>query len=301
MRRIYIDYNASTPIDPVVAAAMRPFLEDYYGNPSSGHWTSIEAKAALVVRPERAAMAGQPMGGAQPTDELAVSYARWRSRRLGRITDALERQLLFELVGPVEGKTLLDVGCGDGALASEFARRGAIVTGLDTDPAMIAAARRRAEAEAVPLRFVAGQAEKLPFENSSFDHVLAVTVLCFIRNAEQPIAEMARVLKPGGRLVIGELGRWSLWTAQRRIRGWMGNRTWRAAAFRTARDLRSLAEAAGLNVVAIHGAAYYPPCGYAAELFAPFDLWLGRQTIFGSAFIAVLAVKPADDHDRSGK
>jgi cysteine desulfurase len=47
MRRIYLDYNASTPIDPAVAAAMRPFLEDQYGNPSSGHWAAGGAKAAL--------------------------------------------------------------------------------------------------------------------------------------------------------------------------------------------------------------------------------------------------------------
>jgi cysteine desulfurase len=47
VRHIYLDYNASTPIDPAVAAAMRPFLEGHYGNPSSGHWASIEAKAAL--------------------------------------------------------------------------------------------------------------------------------------------------------------------------------------------------------------------------------------------------------------
>jgi len=47
MARIYLDYNASTPIDPAVAAAMRPLLEDAYGNPSSGHWASVSAKAAL--------------------------------------------------------------------------------------------------------------------------------------------------------------------------------------------------------------------------------------------------------------
>jgi cysteine desulfurase len=44
---IYLDYNASTPIDPAVAAVMMPFLADHFGNPSSGHWASIEAKAAL--------------------------------------------------------------------------------------------------------------------------------------------------------------------------------------------------------------------------------------------------------------
>jgi cysteine desulfurase len=46
-RRIYLDYNASTPIDPAAAAAMRPFIEGHYGNPSSGHWASVGAKAAL--------------------------------------------------------------------------------------------------------------------------------------------------------------------------------------------------------------------------------------------------------------
>jgi cysteine desulfurase len=45
--RIYLDHNASTPIDPEVAAAMRPFLDDHYGNPSSGHWASTTAKMAL--------------------------------------------------------------------------------------------------------------------------------------------------------------------------------------------------------------------------------------------------------------
>lgn len=47
MAPIYLDYNASTPIDATVAAAMRPFLEEAFGNPSSGHWASTPAKAAL--------------------------------------------------------------------------------------------------------------------------------------------------------------------------------------------------------------------------------------------------------------
>jgi cysteine desulfurase len=47
--RIYMDYNASTPVDPAVADAMRPFIEDHYGNPSSGHWAATTAKATLDV------------------------------------------------------------------------------------------------------------------------------------------------------------------------------------------------------------------------------------------------------------
>jgi cysteine desulfurase len=56
---IYLDYNASTPIDPMVAAAMRPFLEGAFGNPSSGHWASAPAKTALEdARGQVAALLG---------------------------------------------------------------------------------------------------------------------------------------------------------------------------------------------------------------------------------------------------
>ena len=65
------------------------------------------------------------------TAGLTKSYARWRSSRLGQVTDALQRQLLSEMLSSVDRKTLLDVGCGDGNLALELARRGAIATGLD--------------------------------------------------------------------------------------------------------------------------------------------------------------------------
>ncbi len=150
------------------------------------------------------------MGSAPATAGLSESYARWRSGSLGQITDRLEQQLLFQLVGPVAGQRLLDVGCGDGALASELARRGAIVTALDADPAMLAAVRQRSEIEDTLLHLVEGQAQRLPFDNAAFERVVAVTTLCFVRDAKQAVMEMARVLKPGGRLVVGELGRLEL-------------------------------------------------------------------------------------------
>ncbi len=59
MRRIYFDYNASTPVDPAVARAMAPFLDDHYGNPSSGHWASTGAKAGIeTARGQTAALFG---------------------------------------------------------------------------------------------------------------------------------------------------------------------------------------------------------------------------------------------------
>ena len=201
-------------------------------------------------------------------------------------------QLLFELIDRVAGKTLLDVGCGDGELAFEMVRRGGIVTGLDADRAMIAATRRRAELTPTPIQLIEGQVENLPFEEGTFDCVVAVTVLCFVRDAKRAIAEMARVLKPDGQLVIGELGFWSLWAAYRRLRGWLGNPTWQAAMFRTAKELRDFVRAAELTEVEIRGAVHYPPWRFAAELLAPIDLWIGRQTTFGAAFVAISATKP---------
>jgi cysteine desulfurase len=59
MQPIYLDYNASTPVDPAVAVAMRPFLEGHCGNPSSGHWAATTAKAALeTARGQVAALLG---------------------------------------------------------------------------------------------------------------------------------------------------------------------------------------------------------------------------------------------------
>ena len=164
--------------------------------------------------------------------------------------------MLFELLGPVAGKALLDVGCGDGAFASELTQRGAAVTGVDPDPAMIAVARRQPGSENILLLLVEGRAEALPFPDAKFDQVLAVTTLCFIPDAERAVAEMARVLKPKGLLVIGELGRWSLWAAYRRMRGWLRHPLWRAARFRSCRELRHLVEVAGTSASSRYAAPY---------------------------------------------
>lgn len=235
---------------------------------------------------------------------LPESYRHWRDSRLGQITDALEERLILDLLGPVEGLRVLDIACGDGALGSVLARRGARVTGLDADRQMLAAAWRRAGAESVDLELVHGQAEALPFPDATFDRVVAVTVLCFVRHVDQAIGEMARVLKPGGHLVIGEFGRWSLWAAIRRMRGWLGAATWKLARFHAAKELRSLVEAHGLTVNQSIGSIYYPPIGLAAVLLARFDASFARCTSVGAAFIAVKATKPREggriDRDYNG-
>jgi SAM-dependent methyltransferase len=129
----------------------------------------------------------------------------------------------------------------------------------------------------------------LPFPDGGFDMVFAMTALCLVADAELAFREMARVLRPGGRLVVGELGPWSLWAVIRRLRGWLGSPFWRAARFRGADELGRFAQQAGLSVEAIRGVALYPPLGFLAHIMTPLDPWLGRHATFGAAFIALRA------------
>lgn len=196
------------------------------------------------------------------------------------------------MIGDVAGLDVLDIGCGDGRLAIQMARAGARVVGIDPDAAMLRAAGDEAKAVGVSLDLIDGRIEALPLAAERFDVITAVTVLCFVRDETLAWREMARVLRPGGRLVIGELGRWSLWAARRRIRGWLGSRLWRHAAFHSATDLRRAAEGAGLVVEEVRGAVFHPPSATLARLTVGADAWLGRQTTFGAAFIALQLRKP---------
>jgi ubiquinone/menaquinone biosynthesis C-methylase UbiE len=219
-------------------------------------------------------------------------YAGWRESDLGAITEVLEDRLLFALIGDVAGKRVLDVGCGEGTFAVSLRRRGAIVTAADPSWPMIAAARDRGRETENALSLVQARGEQLPFADASFDLVVAKTVLCFVGDGQPFVSEMARVLCPGGRFVIGELNKWSSWAAQRRLRAWFGSKLWQRGRFRTPGELRGLAETAGLEVETARGAVYYPRIQAAARSMAQLDAAFARWTMVGAAFIALAAVKP---------
>ncbi len=105
MTEIYLDYNASTPIAPSVAAAMRPLLETAFGNPSSGHWASRPAKAALEhARSQVAALLGAHSdeivftSGGSEANNLALkgSYFALRGERDHFITQATEHPAILK-------------------------------------------------------------------------------------------------------------------------------------------------------------------------------------------------------------
>jgi len=110
-----------------------------------------------------------------------------------------ERPATIALAGDVRGRRILDAGCGSGPLAAALRERGAEVSGFDGSPAMIELARRRLGDE-VQLE-VADLAEPLPYDDESFDVVVASLVLHYLEDWSAPLAELRRVLRPGGRLI----------------------------------------------------------------------------------------------------
>jgi SAM-dependent methyltransferase len=100
------------------------------------------------------------------------------------------------------GARLLDVACGSGNLSFPAARAGAVVTGVDIAPNLLAMARERAQAEGVEIQFDEGDAESLPYPDASFDEVVTMFGAMFAPRPEVVAAEMARVCRPGGRVAM---------------------------------------------------------------------------------------------------
>ncbi len=108
----------------------------------------------------------------------------------------------------MNGEQILDVGCGKGTLALEVARRGSAgrVAGIDPSSEQIARARRAAARRNAPIEFQIGVIEQLPFPEATFDVVLSTLMMHHVPAPlkRQGLSEIARVLKPGGRLVIAD-------------------------------------------------------------------------------------------------
>jgi ubiquinone/menaquinone biosynthesis C-methylase UbiE len=106
--------------------------------------------------------------------------------------------LFADFAGIEPGQRVLDVGAGTGALTAELLRRGARVSAADPSPNFVAALERRlpdVDTRAAP-------AEQLPWEDETFDAALAQLVVTFMRDAPAGLAEMHRVVRPGGTIAV---------------------------------------------------------------------------------------------------
>lgn len=131
-------------------------------------------------------------------DRFATAYDAENEASL--VNAYYERPAMIALAGDVAGLRILDAGCGSGPLTAALRERGAEMSGFDGSPAMIALARERL-GDDVPLA-VADLAEPLPYADEAFDLVVASLVLHYLQDWSKPLAELKRVLAPGGRLII---------------------------------------------------------------------------------------------------
>jgi len=101
-----------------------------------------------------------------------------------------------------DGKNVLDIGCGSGALATRIARHGARVTAVDLTQTAVELTRNNAGVQGLDVDVIRCDVEKLPIESDTFDFVFSWGVLHHTETFEQAIEQVRRVLKPGGRSLI---------------------------------------------------------------------------------------------------
>ena len=179
----------------------------------------------------------------------ADAYDAWFDRPWGRHATAVEHRMLLDAAGPVSGRAVLDSGCGTGRFMRRLESEGATVLGVDRDPDALAIARTRTTGA-----LLLGDTHQLPLEDRSVDIAFAVTVCEFTADPARVFAELARVTRPGGRIVVGSLNRTSPW-------GCWNRRQFTKPPWNTARflDRRTL-----LNLGVPHGR-----CTFRAGLYAP--------------------------------
>ncbi|RYG48776.1 class I SAM-dependent methyltransferase [bacterium] len=141
------------------------------------------------------------------TQEAQASWVRsseaWiRTIERGEVNRVhLLDQPMLRLAGDVSGRRVLDVGCGEGRFCRMLAERGAETVGIDPTLPFLNEARRLHPAG----EYVEGFAESLPFGDASFDLAVSYLTLIDIPDFRAAIREMARVLRPGGRLLVANL------------------------------------------------------------------------------------------------
>lgn len=171
-------------------------------------------------------------------DADAAAYDNWFDRPWGRYASGVEHDLLLDAIGPVDGLDVCDAGCGTGRFAARLEADGAQVVGVDRDPAELVVAGTRVRGA-----LLEADVHHLPFPDTHFDVTVAVTVCEFAADPAAVIAELARVTRPGGRVVIGSLHRNSPW-------GWWNRRQfdeppWNSARFLERDELDRIARGHG--------------------------------------------------------
>jgi ubiquinone/menaquinone biosynthesis C-methylase UbiE len=145
---------------------------------------------------------------------VATEYDQWYRQPKGRYADAQEKKLFLRLVQSQRGQSLLEVGCGTGHNLEFFSELGLNVTGIDSSEPMLQMAAKRLGPDA---RLLLGEANRLAFDNNSFDIVVLIAVLEFLPDPAGALKEAVRVSRE--KVYIGVLNKTSILGIGRRVKG----------------------------------------------------------------------------------
>ncbi|RLC47829.1 MAG: ubiquinone biosynthesis protein UbiE [Candidatus Coatesbacteria bacterium] len=168
-------------------------------------------------------------------DKVSRRYDEWYETPLGEVHDRIQKRAVAEALGErTEGRRMLEIGCGTGHWTQFFSELGFEVLGVDLSFGMLRVAQSKGIERT---RLALADASRLPFSSGSFDVGCAITTLEFVSDAQAALRELARCVRPGGRIVVGVLNRASLLAWLRRRRG---SPTFRDARLMTVGELRGL-------------------------------------------------------------
>lgn len=183
-------------------------------------------------------------------DNWPDKYDRWFATPIGSLVKKYESELILDMLRPESGETILDAGCGTGIFTLDILSMGTRIVGIDISFPMLVRAREKTERYLFSP--VWGDIATLPFREGSFDKVVSITAIEFIPDARSAVAELFRVAKKGGVIVVANLNSLSPWAARRTEAAKKGDSIFRKAHFRSPDDLRSLASVEGVVSTAIH-------------------------------------------------
>ncbi|MFW5873530.1 MAG: class I SAM-dependent methyltransferase [Bacillota bacterium] len=172
--------------------------------------------------------------------KAASEYDSWYDTELGRFVDEVETKVAFDLFQPQPGEKILDIGCGTGNFSIKLAKMGCKVTGIDISQPMLEEAEKKAEKLNLDINFKKGDVLNLEFDDNKFDSVFSMAAIEFIKDLETAFKEIKRVVKPGGKILLGTIRKDSDWGRLYEKQAQKEDSVFRDAIFREPEDLEKL-------------------------------------------------------------